>query len=110
MKYLVRWTENHNSVVEAESEEEAVELAQSLNQGDTFYDLGSPTVSVVPDPDMTVTAKKFFYLWKEPNGTIYTYDILGASVDLYTVGSVEEAREVCDRLNKAIHELMGDDS
>jgi len=56
-----------------------------------------------------MTVKKFFYDGSEGSVTLYTYDILGNRVDLYGINTLEEAEEVCQRLNASIVELMGEE-
>lgn len=56
MKYLVNWVENHNSVVDADSEEEAKDVAQAEHPGDTFYSSGEPTVKVIEGPRSRLVA------------------------------------------------------
>jgi len=59
MRYMVKWTENHNYLVAADSKEKAIELAQRESPSETFYDYGEPTAEIV------ITERYFEVTWRE---------------------------------------------
>ena len=54
--------------------------------------------------------KKFFYEGEQGEVIIFTYDLLDKKVELYMLNTIEEAKEIVDRLNKSVQEIMGEEA